>query len=327
MRRKDLTGQIYNNSVKVIEYVDSKHGNSCWNVECLHCGAIKYMSLPTIKKSESCGCKRNNHLKNLSKTQRKNLTNKRTENYNKRMIGKVYGDLIVVGRDESPKDRVYWLVRCKCGSEKSMTITRLKTGESCGCDRGSKIDHSGEVYASIKILSFSKMKQGDSFWNIKCLLCGNKKIMRLENIKKAESCGCLKTLKNRERIGSMHKVLVERGCQISANNKKKRSNTSGYIGVGIYYNKRKNIDECKVQLLYQGRRLLNHKYEGNTQGLLKGAIDRDLFIIENELPHRRNFTDEELLENIYLSETKQFSEVIAKTKKDLIEILRNRAND
>jgi hypothetical protein len=41
--------------------------------------------------------------------------------------------------------------------------------------------------------------------------------------------------------------------------------------------------------------IIGDKYEPTEDGLLQGAIDRDLYIIEHNFPHTRNFTDEELL--------------------------------
>lgn len=51
------------------------------------------------------------------------------------ITGNVYGRLTVIRRCEKPSKRVTWECECECGSIKSVSGTRLKSGKtkSCGC--------------------------------------------------------------------------------------------------------------------------------------------------------------------------------------------------
>lgn len=56
------------------------------------------------------------------------------------------------------------------------------------------------------------------------------------------------------------------------------------------------------------------KYDANNEGLLQGAIDRDLYIIEHNLPHTRNFTDEELLQKLNKNELEKIEKYLIRNK-------------
>ncbi len=53
------------------------------------------------------------------------------------MIGKTFGRLTVIEKDESRKDRAFFVCRCECGNIKSIYMNHLKSGSttSCGCYR------------------------------------------------------------------------------------------------------------------------------------------------------------------------------------------------
>lgn len=79
-----------------------------------------------------------------------------------------------------------------------------------------------------------------------------------------------------------------------------KKNTSGYIGVYVY-RKNDNIYGYKSVIVYKKCILMKNLYKDETlndKTLIQSAIDRDIFIIEHNLPHRRNFTDKELFVNM-----------------------------
>lgn len=140
-------------------------------------------------------------------------------------------------------------------------------------------------------------------------------------------------VKNKSINEEFKKELIEEGLYVEYYSNKKRSsycakakktiaNTSGYIGVGRISEIILGTGAVRASFV-QAR--LNHnkirhaigKYEDSEKGLLQGALDRDLYIIEHDLPHRRNFTNEQLIENLYISEYDKKNEVIQKLKKSI----------
>jgi len=85
-----------------------------------------------------------------------------------------------------------------------------------------------------------------------------------------------------------------------ANQARKNTNTSGFIGVCAKQVHGKVLG-YQVRLIYKNINLMYQLYKDETlnkKTLIQAAVDRDLFIIEKSLPHRRNFTDKELFANM-----------------------------
>ena len=82
--------------------------------------------------------------------------------------------------------------------------------------------------------------------------------------------------------------------------RKSKANTSGYIGVHLI-NKSWKKDEpwgVLALLVHNKMNIFRNKYKDETQNkktIIQAAVDRDIFIIEKQLPHTRNFTDIELV--------------------------------
>ena len=79
----------------------------------------------------------------------------------------------------------------------------------------------------------------------------------------------------------------------------KKSNTTGYIGVG--FSGVKYREGFKVSLEYNKVRLIVKLYKDpsySDKTLIEAAVYREKYIIENDLPHTRNFSDEELISNM-----------------------------
>lgn len=85
-----------------------------------------------------------------------------------------------------------------------------------------------------------------------------------------------------------------------ANKKKLETNKSGYIGVFARTLHGKTLGYKSV-IRYENKTLFDNMYKDETlnkKTLIQAAIDRDIFIIEKQLPHRRNFNDLELFANM-----------------------------
>ena len=53
-------------------------------------------------------------------------------------------------------------------------------------------DLTGQVFGTLQVLQLEKILSHRTYWKCKCLNCGKIVIKRQDNLKKAESCGCLK---------------------------------------------------------------------------------------------------------------------------------------
>lgn len=98
--------------------------------ECLcDCGNKKISSTSGLKngRTKSCGCdcdvKRNNKGQFIKGQSINDLT------------GKKFGKLSVIRLDKIVNKKSYWIVKCDCGTEKSVRGDTLKVITSCGCDK------------------------------------------------------------------------------------------------------------------------------------------------------------------------------------------------
>lgn len=81
-----------------------------------------------------------------------------------------------------------------------------------------RIDMSGEIYNSWKVLYFLRNKKNSSYWMCKCI-CGKQKPVSRQNLKgnKSTSCGCAEKEKRRlnkipfrKRIAQVHHAVMQR---------------------------------------------------------------------------------------------------------------------
>lgn len=130
-----------------------------------------------------------------------------------------------------------------------------------------------------------------SYFIKECCICKKDKKIQTHtiNIKNKDNWSCIDCYLKTEKINN----------ELS-NAKKRASNTSGYIGVCIKTLKG-NVLGYYATIRYKNQMLMRHLYKDDTlnnKTLIQAVIDRDIFIIEHKLPHRRNFTDLELFANM-----------------------------
>lgn len=110
----DLVGQRFGFWVVIRRSSNSKNGHVRWLCKC-ECGQEKNVSSNSLRSgnSTSCGC---NHTPNL--------------------IGQYFGRLIVTNPDSNKNGRRYWLCKCSCGREITVSTYSLREGHitSCGCN-------------------------------------------------------------------------------------------------------------------------------------------------------------------------------------------------
>ena len=116
---EDLTGKTFGRWT-VLSRAPNRGTRTAWTCKC-QCGAIKDVLGCHLKsgKSKSCGC-----LKKESSKQR--IIN---------LIGKRFGMLTVIAKDNTPSCRTRWICKCDCGNIKSIEGIHLTQGKitSCGC--------------------------------------------------------------------------------------------------------------------------------------------------------------------------------------------------
>jgi hypothetical protein len=117
-------------------------------------------------------------------------------------VGQRFGRLLVVGvesRWSGGQQRLFAICKCECGNDWSASLENLKSGNtaSCGCIRREK----GEVHAGQTFEMLTVIREVEPRWRgnrrermilVGCE-CGTEKILPLNELKRAKSCGCLRT--------------------------------------------------------------------------------------------------------------------------------------
>ena len=121
----DLTGQRFGH-LTVIERAEDYISPSGiptpkWKCQC-DCGNIVDVVSRSLRygKTKSCGC-----------LQKEITSSKCLDN----LIGRTYGKLTVISRDENKHGKTYWKCKCECGNIVTVNSYCLKSGQtkSCGC--------------------------------------------------------------------------------------------------------------------------------------------------------------------------------------------------
>jgi len=107
----DITGQRFGFWVAIKLGEKNKNNKTQWLCQC-ECGNKKLVTSNSLRtgNSTSCGC---NHVPNL--------------------VNEKFGKLTVLNLDTSKKSkgRRYWVVKCVCGKQMSITTNQLKNSSSC----------------------------------------------------------------------------------------------------------------------------------------------------------------------------------------------------
>lgn len=123
------------------------------------------------------------------------------------MIGKKFGLLTVIAKDEekTTKQNIYWICKCDCGNIKSVRGTSLRSGatHSCGCLQKKAVTKTGKArvkdligqrFGKLVVLQRAGSQNNKATWLCECD-CGNKTIVNSTNLiqKRTQSCGCVNT--------------------------------------------------------------------------------------------------------------------------------------
>lgn len=120
-KRIDLTGQRFGRWT-VISFSRCENNATMWNCIC-DCGTEREVNGKALRTghTKSCGC----GSIDSTKSRYKDLT------------GQKFGYWTVIKKMPNKKNRIYWLCRCDCGTEREVISTQLICGKStsCGCKR------------------------------------------------------------------------------------------------------------------------------------------------------------------------------------------------
>lgn len=251
------------------------------------------------------------------------------------MTGQVFGRLTVIkenGRDNNNK--IFWLCRCECGTEKNIRGSDLRSGKimSCGCLNKEKIkeagqkrsiqkksnpsfynDLTGQIFGRLTVLEFDRegtvqkreqLNNKFSYWKCQCE-CGNIVTVCSVNLTngKTKSCGCL----SKEISAESMKRVQPLGAQSVL------KDLTGQYFNEILVIKRHEQNTChnKVQWLCQCHCGNMFIVAGNvlTKGEVKscGCIGRSIgehkiqrILYENNIPFKREVKFEDLKDEGYL---------------------------
>lgn len=130
LKKKNLVGQVFG-KLTVIDYTNdvSSGGSALWKCRC-ECGKLTYASTEGLRTGDNRTCGRT-QCRNASQLQ-----------YEQQMIGKKFGKLTVISKNENKgKYGSLWNCICECGNTYVATTNHLITHntQSCGCLLGHSI--------------------------------------------------------------------------------------------------------------------------------------------------------------------------------------------
>ncbi len=193
----DLTGQRFGH-LTVIERAEDYISPSGiptpkWKCQC-DCGNIVDVVSRSLRygKTKSCGC-----------LQKEITSSKCLDN----LIGRTYGKLTVISRDENKHGKTYWKCKCECGNIVTVNSYCLKSGQtkSCGCINKELMSKKflknliGQRFGRLVVIEraddyiIPSNKKHTTRWLCQCD-CGNTTYVTGSNLKNGKiiSCGCYK---------------------------------------------------------------------------------------------------------------------------------------
>lgn len=282
-----------------------------WIVQC-DCGSNpKDITTSNIRKIKSCGCYSKENASIRNKTKAEDLT------------GAIFGKLTVVEQVDKDLCSYHWKVHCGlCNQYKTMTTGAIKRAKSCGCRLNivrqntytySELVEKAKGYVEIKeeVVRNTGSSNHREFISV-CSACKQDKIVGYgvvsRSIKKKISWVCLACSRETK---SVSKRTVKK--------KKSIRNTSGYIGVSL--NKAHQL--FHVSIMREKTNIGLGSFENSKLGLLKAALERELFIIAHKLPHTRNFTNNFVIKNLHLFDENRKGSLVKLKRTDFVSILQN----
>lgn len=197
----DLTGRRFGHLVVIRR--SSLPGKVSWECLC-DCGNTSIVSASNLKsgRTESCGCGQAPPLGPYID-----------------LTGQRFSKLVVLRYSHSGKGGAWWLCRCDCGKETTVTAAKLRFGQtkSCGCllhrkwakpkppkvERLLYKDLTGQRFGSLTVIERVLSDNGHGAWLCRCD-CGKVVKRELSTLTRGKwqnvSCGCRKGIARRRDI-------------------------------------------------------------------------------------------------------------------------------
>ncbi|SDB95584.1 hypothetical protein SAMN05421737_10485 [Shouchella lonarensis] len=184
----DLTGKQFEQWL-VIKEAPRRKNIRYWLCKC-SCGTTKAVAQRTLINgtSKSCGC--------YAKKSGKKLGRKCLD-----LTGQTFGSLTVLKKVDLQRWSKYWLCKCSCGKELTISHQKLVNNysESCNCyqQRGWKrIDLTGRTYGQFIVLKEAAARYGKRHWLCQCTTCGTTREVNQSRLTTGtiKSCPCSQDL-------------------------------------------------------------------------------------------------------------------------------------
>lgn len=177
----DLTGQIFGRWT-VTERSPNRGRETMWLSRC-ECGTERAIRAGKLVsgRSKSCGCAQ------LAAHQRALLQFVD-------LTGNIFGDWTVIERVENANRNPMWSCRCKCGNEKYVSGSNLRSGNSTCCKACQTsrcvIDLTGQIFGDLTVIERREnTKLGGTRWLCRCS-CGKERIVPSGSLRSGHTKSC-----------------------------------------------------------------------------------------------------------------------------------------
>ena len=182
-RKINLINQNFGKLLVLEQTSERKNNSVVWKCKC-NCGNIEYFSTKELRNDGIIQC----HLCGNARQPKK---------IKQSLIGRRFGRLVVLEEtQERKRNCIVYKCECDCGNIVYAIRPDLLKGDvkSCGCiKRKYKV---GDIINNREILSLEtqKSKKKKAYYKCKCLLCGNIYEVETSSLQRTISCGCVKSI-------------------------------------------------------------------------------------------------------------------------------------
>lgn len=195
------------------------------------------------------------------------------------VIGKTFGYWTVTGPIKREAGKIYYLCKCKCGTERYVQGTLLRSGnsKSCGCLRVEKLmskkDVSGTRFGYLTAVR-PEVVNNRTYWRCRCD-CGNEGLFLLKDLRygSRKTCGCRINFGDNIREG-LKEYCVD-GTYVPGLHRAKvnSNNTSGVTGVSY----RKDRNKWRASIKIQNKDIFLGNYDTKEDAILARKLGEEKY--------------------------------------------------
>ena len=267
-----------NNRKKSLKLIGKRFGIS----------ADEVSSIIKVNKISFDGCK--SHIIKLSELDKNDIHQKYLNGLNTVEIAAEYKVVpsriykILEAKNVKFRDNNFHTIKFKIDNDEKFDLKELLKYHNIKYKDYLKID---EIFKKYNIVYKITFKNEALLFKFVCPLCKMPSLKTPFSIKKE--------------IFMCNECVTKNKSKFIAGKRISKNNTSGYIGVTIRKSNSGDIIGYKALISYKNKNLLNIVFKDETlsdKTLMEAAVHREKYIIENELPHTRNLSNEELISNM-----------------------------